>query len=77
MNLFGRPSYPELKRVIINLKSGTSIRGLLYRHANGYIVVREADLLQSLGKPAGAKPVSVDGEVLVRSDDVDFIQVVG
>lgn len=72
--LFPRP-YPALERVIINLKSGTAVRGLLYNHAGRYIVLREADLLQSLGKSAGPKPVPVDGEVLVNQSDVDFIQV--
>lgn len=72
---FPRP-YPELRRVIINLKSGTAVRGLLYKHVNGYILLREADLLQSLGKASGVKPAPVDGEVLVGRADVDFIQVV-
>lgn len=74
MNLFTR--YPELRKIIINLKSGTALRGLMYRHAGRYLVLREADLLQSLGQPGNGKAVKMDGEVLVLSADIDFIQVV-
>lgn len=69
------PPYATLERVIINLKTGTALKGLLYKHAGRYIVLREVDLLQSFGKPTGAKPVPVDGEVLVNQADIDFIQV--
>lgn len=70
------PRYPEAERIIINTKSGTTLRGLLLKHWGRYIVLREAELVQSLGKPAGQRPVSVDGEVLVILSDVDFIQVI-
>lgn len=73
--LFG-PRYPEVRRVIINLKSGTALKGLLYKHLDQYIVLREAVLYQATGKPVGQAPAAVDGEVLVRQADVDFIQVV-
>ncbi len=75
LKLLRGPHYPEAERVIINTKSGTAIRGLLLKHWGRYIVLREAELLQSLGKAPGPKPVPVDGEVLVEHADIDFIQV--
>lgn len=69
------PVFPEAERVIINTKTGTALRGVLVKHWGRYIVLREADLLQSLGKPNATKPIPVDGEVLVNQADIDFIQV--
>lgn len=62
--------YPELKTVIVNLKSGTGFRGVLWRQAGPYLVLRNVEILQDR---AGGK--AVDGEVLVKQVDVDFIQV--
>jgi hypothetical protein len=65
MNLFR--TYPELKEAIVNLKSGTAFRGLVYRKAGMFYVMRQAVLLPD-NKP-------IDGELLVKIDDIDFIQL--
>lgn len=71
MNWF-RP-YPELKTGIVNLKSGTSFRGVVWKVSGEFAVLRNAEMLQDMGKAARH---TVDGEVLVRLSEIDFIQVV-
>ena len=64
------PSYPTLRRVIVNLKSDKSFRGILWRKRGGYLVLREAELLKGRGET-----VHMDGEVVIESSNVDFLQV--
>jgi len=66
--------YPELKTAIVNLRSGTSFRGVVWRQAGAWVVVRNAEMIQDRGN--AARHV-VDGEVVVKLSDIDFIQVVG
>ena len=65
--------YPELKEVIVNLRSGTAFRGVVWQRRDGWLILRQAYLIQDRDQPAGR---DVDGEVLVRVGDIDFIQVV-
>ncbi len=69
MNLFG-PPYPCLRRVVVNTKTGASLRGLLWRRRGGYLVLREAEVLV-----ARQAPTPVDGEVAIPMANIDFIQV--
>ena len=69
MSIFG-PQYPCLQAGIVNLKNGTSFQGVIWARKGGYLVLRNAKLL----KPRG-ESVPVDGEVLVREADVEFIQL--
>jgi hypothetical protein len=62
--------YPELRTVIVNLKSGTAFRGVVWRQRGPFMVIKNAELLKD---KAGGAPL--DGEVLVQKVDVDFIQV--
>jgi hypothetical protein len=55
---------------VVNVKSGTALRGLLWERRGGYLVLREAELLV----PRQA-PTSMDGEVAIPAEAVDFIQV--
>lgn len=64
--------YPVLKQGIVNLKSGTTFKALIWRQQGGWLILRNAQLLE--GRKAA---VAVDGEVTVRVSDVDFIQIVG
>ena len=64
------PSYPTLRRVIVNLKSDKSFRGVLWRKRGGYLVLREAELLKG-----GGETTPVDGEVVIEASNVDFLQV--
>lgn len=65
--------YPELKTGIVNLKSGTSFRGVVWKVAGSFLALRNVEMLQDMGK--AARHV-VDGEVVVNLSEIDFIQVV-
>jgi small nuclear ribonucleoprotein (snRNP)-like protein len=66
------PSYPTLKRVIVNTKTGRAFRGLLWERKGQYLVLREAELLKGRNETA-----PMDGEVAIDGANVDFLQVVG
>jgi len=57
------------RRVVINLKSGRGLDGLLVRNAGDLLFLRQATALE-----AGVEPQPVDGEAVVQKRDVDFIQ---
>jgi hypothetical protein len=62
--------YPCLKSGIVNLKNnGPSFRGVIWQKRGPFLVLRSAELLQK----DGARPL--DGEVIVRLADIEFIQV--
>ncbi len=69
MRLFDR--YPTLRRVIVNTKTDRAFRGVLWRKVGGYLVLREAELLKGKGETT-----PMDGEVLIESSNVDFMQVI-
>ena len=69
MGIFG-PGYPCLQEGIVNLKNGTSFRGVIWQRKAGFLVLREAKLLKGRGEA-----VPVDGEVLVAEHDIEFIQL--
>jgi small nuclear ribonucleoprotein (snRNP)-like protein len=68
VNLFDR--YPTLRRVIVNTKTDRAFRGVLWRKASGYLVLRDAEILKAKGETT-----PLDGEVLVPAENVDFMQV--
>lgn len=63
--------YPELRRVIVNLKTDRAFRGVLWRRRRNYLVMKNAEMLKVKGET-----VPVDGEVVIMAGNVDFIQVV-
>jgi small nuclear ribonucleoprotein (snRNP)-like protein len=63
--------YPIKRQVIVNTKSGQAFRGVLWRRRWGYLVLRNAEMLRDR-----SEAVSMDGEVVIQADNVDFIQVV-
>jgi small nuclear ribonucleoprotein (snRNP)-like protein len=71
IRLFRR--YPELRTVIVNLRSGTAFKAVVWRHDGPYLVLRNAEMLSDRDTAARK---TVDGEVLVKVADVDFLQVV-
>ncbi len=74
MNIFDRfRPYPELKTVIVNLRSGTSFRAVVMKCAGQFVVLRNVEMLQDRDNVARKM---VDGEVIVKMVDVDFMQVV-
>ena len=66
-------AYPELKTGIVNLKSGTSFRGVVFKVAGAFLVLRNAEMIQDRDH---AERHVIDGEVIVKISDIDFIQVV-
>lgn len=62
--------YPELRTVIVNLKSGKAFRGVVWNRRGMWLVLKNAELLQD-----GQKPVPLDNETAVPVADVEFIQV--
>jgi hypothetical protein len=64
---------PQLQQVIVNLKSGTVFRGLIWQRRGTFLVLREVDMLSD--RDSKMQPRATNGEVLVQLVDVDFIQV--
>ena len=64
--------YPQVREVIVNTKTDKSFRGVLWSRRRGYIVLRNVSMLQPRGDA-----IKMDGEVMIESANVDFIQVVG
>lgn len=55
---------------IVNLKSGRTFRGIIWKQSGPLIVLRHAEMLE-----VGRQPVPVDGEVVIQRDEIDFIQL--
>lgn len=64
------------ERVLLNLKSGTAISGVLVRARGELLELKAARLHASAGSPPLAKPVALEGPVIVPHQDVDFGQIV-
>ncbi len=62
--------YPTLRKIIVNTKTGKAFRGVLWQKRGGYLVLREAELLKARGETT-----PMDGEVVIESTNVDFLQV--
>lgn len=69
MTLFDR--YPTLRQVIVNTKTDRAFRGILWQKRSDYLVLRNAEMLKTKGET-----VPMDGEVVIGSDNVDFMQVI-
>lgn len=54
--------------VVVHLKSGSSIRGVLVAAHRDVVVLRHASALSSTGS------VSIDGEAVISRDNVDWTQ---
>ena len=63
--------YPVLRQIIVSTRTDRSFRGVLWRKRRGYLVLRNAEMLRSKGET-----VPMDGEVVIPSANVDFIQVI-
>jgi small nuclear ribonucleoprotein (snRNP)-like protein len=69
MSLFTR--YPVLRQVIVNTQTDKAFSGVLWARRGGYLVLRNARLLQ-----AGGSSTAIDGEVVIDASNIDFVQVV-
>lgn len=68
MSLFGW--FAELKPVIVNTKFGKDFRGIIWKKTGDCIVLKNAEWLSS----DGAR--KIDGETIIFTRDIEFIQVV-
>ena len=68
LSLFDR--YPVLRKIIVNTQTGKAFRGVLWRKRGAYLVLREAELLKGRGETT-----PMDGEIVIESSNVDFLQV--
>jgi small nuclear ribonucleoprotein (snRNP)-like protein len=69
LQLFER--YPTLRQVIVNTKTDRAFRGVVWKRTRGYLVLRNVEMLRAKGETT-----PMDGEVLIESSNVDFIQVI-
>lgn len=66
--------YVVLKQVILNLRSGTAFRGVVYAQHGKWLELRNASIVSDRGVDLKG-PRTVDGSVLVLLSDIDFVQV--
>lgn len=67
----GLQRLPLRRRVIVALRDGSSIRGVLLHRRRDSVVLVHAELLQPK-----AAPVTLDGQVLVLAERVEFVQII-
>lgn len=64
--------YPRLQTVIVNLKSGQCIKGVLWQLRREGMVLRQASMFAGETQ----RPIGMDGEVWIPQENVAFYQVV-
>jgi hypothetical protein len=57
------------RRVVVNLKTGRAVDGLLVRKDGPLLFLKNAVLLE-----VGSEPAAIDGEAVVHAGQIDFIQ---
>lgn len=57
------------RRVVVNLKTGRALDGVLVGRDGPLLFLKNAVLLEE-----GSEPAAIDGEAVVQSADIDFIQ---
>lgn len=57
-------------RVVVNLKTGVGVEGVLYRTGSP-LEVKDATVHEP-----GAEPAKADGSILIDRNNVDYIQIV-
>lgn len=60
----------KARRVVVNLRSGQAIQGLLVRRSGPLLFLAEAELHEGNGNP-----VPIDGQAVIERPTVDFIQI--
>lgn len=58
------------RRVVVNLRSGQAIEGLLVRQSGPLLFIAEARLHEGGGNPA-----PIDGQAVIERQTIDFIQI--
>lgn len=59
-------------RVVVNLRTGNAVAGVLYRCSRGLVEVKDA-VVHEPGAPAA----EADGVIVIELANVDYIQIVG
>jgi hypothetical protein len=60
----------KARRVVVNLRSGQAIQGLLVRQSGPLLFLAEAQLHEG-----NNNPVPIDGQAVVERPGIDFIQI--
>ena len=60
----------KARRVVVNLRSGQAIQGLLVRQSGPLLFLAEAQLHEG-----NNNPVPIDGQAVIERPDIDFIQI--
>lgn len=60
----------KARRVVVNLRSGQAIQGLLVRQSGPLLFLAEAQLHEG-----NNSPVPIDGQAVIERPGVDFIQI--
>lgn len=60
----------KARRVVVNLRSGQALHGLLVRQSGPLLFIAEAQLLEG-----NNSPVPIDGQAVIERPTVDFIQI--
>ncbi|UXE04978.1 RNA binding protein [Gordonia phage Lton] len=63
--------YVVQQRVVINLKSGTAVIGVVTEKKRTFCVVRDAAVVA----PGAPGPTPADGEIVVDRGEIDYIQI--
>lgn len=58
------------RRVLVNLKTGKAVSGVLWTRRRRLLVLKDATLYERRDAP-----VSIDGDVVIERSNVDFVQV--
>jgi hypothetical protein len=64
------PIYPERRKVVVNTKDDRALRGFLWERNREYLLLKNAELVEG-----DARPIPMDGEVIIYARDVSFLQV--
>lgn len=57
------------RRVLVNLDTGRTFSGVLWRKNGEWLVLKDAEMIER-----GNAPVAVDGEVLIERSRIEFVQ---
>lgn len=60
------------KRVLVNLRSGRAVTGVMWSSRGRHLVLKSAELIEP-----GMESTQMDGDVVVDRDQVEFVQVAG
>lgn len=58
------------RRVVVNLRSGKAVEGVLTSRRGDVLLLRAGRLFEP-----GAEPVAIDGETMIERRTVDFVQL--